>query len=94
MQADFSLEDQATFQQVLPLQQFMTGRRAKREKEGGKKAPSREREGGVGGNKGPSREREGSVGGKKTPTKFESESTSMTPLSSKLLHEKVHVYCE
>ena len=78
MQADFSLEDQATFQQVLPLEQFMTGRRARREKEGGKKSASREREGGV--------------GGKKISTKFESESTSMAPLSSKLLHEKVH--CE
>ena len=104
MQADFSLEDQSTFQQVLPLQQFMTGRRAKREREGGKKAPSRVREGGEGGKKAPSRVREGGVGGKKAhsrvreggeggkkaPSRPESEAIATTPFSSKLLHEKVH----
>ena len=60
MQADFSLEDHTTFQQVLPIK---TGRKAKRGREG--------------------------VGGKKSPTKTETDATS-TPLSSKLLHEKVY----
>lgn len=63
MQADFSLEDPATFQQVLPLQKSVSSRKGKQEKEGRS------------GNKSPS-----------TP-----EAVDSTPLSSKLLHEKVHV---
>lgn len=33
MQADFSLKDQASFQQILPLDQFMAGRRSRKMRE-------------------------------------------------------------